>query len=177
MQKINLIRNIVIGTIIIVVMLVVMMISSREEFVPSPQELFHEYYEDYPNLLDPVTEDEQEEVSSASRYYEQRDYDSAVQSEKTSDQIFYVALAYLQLDNETPAVNILENFVVDADHRFHEAMEWYLALAYLKIDELKKSEAALQPILSNADHEFHNEAIRLNRELPKVKIEIVPENQ
>jgi hypothetical protein len=124
--------------------------------IPSttPTQLYLEYYEPYPNLIDPVQKGEIEEDVSLSQVYELSDYHQ-VKNMTPNDSLetFYLALSHLALNEFETAINDLKPIAHNPSHRFHAAAQWYLALAYLRIDP-NQSRALLRIISQATDHDF-----------------------
>lgn len=108
----------------------------------SPDErLFLSYFQDYPNVVQPVQRD-QEAPSQLEAFtaYQNREYEEAflaftnqeAELPEVDYPTFYKGICALHLDDWTAAIEAFEKVRAGADNRFEEAATWYVALAYLR---------------------------------------------
>jgi hypothetical protein len=131
----------------------------------SPQQLYLEYYQPYPNLIDPLQKGEFEKNASLSQLYEMADYSQAEKmAPRDSLEAFYLALSHLSMNQFETAITELKPIADNASHRFQKAAQWYLALAYLQT-EPEKSLAVLSSISQSDNHDFSKSAGDLLKKL------------
>ena len=137
---------------------------------PTTETLFLTFYEPYPNLVDPIEKGTGEGLQSISQLYEMDNFTAAAfQSPTDSLQHFYQALALLELEKSTNAIQIFNAISNDSTHRFHDASEWMLALSLLQDQQVEACQSELQKIILNQQHDFHKKALDLNEALHRMK--------
>ncbi len=132
----------------------------------SPQTLFADYYEKYPNLIDPISKGSTRDVISISQLYESGDYATAVLRQPgDSLQQYYQALSQIELGRLDRAEVLLRQISEDQTHRFHEGARWNLALVYVKENKMKEAYVILLQISTSEHHAYTDQAARLRRDL------------
>lgn len=103
------------------------------------QELFAEYYEQYPNIVSLRGED-QSSLIEGMKFYASGSYEKAiallekesdVSPKREADRQFYLSLSYLTTEQSGLAVKALENLNA-SETKYKQQVKWYLALAYLQ---------------------------------------------
>jgi len=133
-------------------------------FSPSKDsaELFAEYYQPYPNLIDPIQKGDASSTQSITQLYELGKYENVLaQSLTNSVDSFYVALTFLQLDQSKETITILEKFAHLDGFRFRDAAQWYLALSLIRNEQIESSLEVLTEISKNPNHDHLERARKL----------------
>jgi tetratricopeptide (TPR) repeat protein len=124
---------------------------------PSPDKLFSDYFEAYPNIIT-VKSNATNTLSTALLYYELKDYDSAIillekyLNENDADPAagFYAGVASLANGQADEAIVRLKQ-VIEEKNKFSHPAKWYLALAYLKNKDPSTSLQYLQSLIETDD--------------------------
>jgi len=124
----------------------------------TPEKLYAEYFEVYPNVEAPIYRDSAQADSLtvkdlAFRRYADEDYDMAIElfeSIVNPDEgtRFYLGMSYLTKGEAKKAATIWEPLSKEAVD-YKTQVQWYLALAWLKLDEVEKARQMLE-ILANS---------------------------
>lgn len=130
-------------------------------FIPdsstSPQELFAQNFEPYPNIVNPIVRGEESVDQKTKAYvaYQQKDYTTAealfTELLTVQDQphyLFYKANALLQLNKGREAIPLLQKRLKIND-KLTEKTGWYLAMAYLQVGDSENAEKILQTVVSD----------------------------
>ncbi len=126
----------------------------------SPDQIFAEYYETFPNLEVRNVRGSQSQLDQrwqAYRAYDQEDFEEAerllgdwTSSEAGTDaDLFYLALTQMELNKWESALQGLQK-VDEAGGKYAMEAKWYMGLTYLKLDQKEKAKAALQEVLHTA---------------------------
>ncbi|MEL6558482.1 MAG: hypothetical protein AAFQ94_09875 [Bacteroidota bacterium] len=119
------------------------------------QELFTEYYEQYPNIVS-LRGDDQGTLVAGMKYYAAGDYEKAItllekesnaSQKNKADRQFYLSLSYLSTEQSELAVRSLEKLNA-AETKYQQQIKWYLALAYLQQGERDDALSMLKKIQS-----------------------------
>ncbi len=130
------------------------------------KDLFAEYYQPYPNLIDPIQKGDPSPTSSITQLYELGNYENVLKQSPTDlVDSFYVALSYLQLDQRQDALVSLQKIVNRAHFRFRDAAQWYLALNLLLENQIEASKQILTEIGETAGNDYQILAANLLAEL------------
>lgn len=133
----------------------------------SPEEVYQAYYQPYPNIINPVersagqTEDD---LSTAMRAYEQGRYQDAIALfEQQFDELspsyrFYLALSYLETDQNQQALKLLEEVEKIGDETFYLPSLWYQALANLAAGKTEEAQMVLQKLIHAGDNTYSSKA-------------------
>ena len=128
---------------------------------PSSDELYDVYFTPYSNVVAPVVRHQVSLSKKATAFaeYEKGNYEEAIKqfglltaedSLETSTRDFYMANAYLQL-NEFEAAKKLLQQVVDQNKEWKDESTWYLALISLKMNNRDTSISYLKELQQNSD--------------------------
>lgn len=130
--------------------------------VPSNDQLFAAYFEDYPNVVAPISKGNNNEdlQTRAFQTYELKQYSEALalisklpdQDETTA---FYKGLCALHLNQAQEAIKHFQT-IKNTSLSIYQAGRWYQALALLKLDE----KAAAILLLENVRTEGNTERLR-----------------
>lgn len=123
-------------------------------FPQNSEDLYHSYFEPYPNTVDPIVRSDagQSGLSDqAFEWYDKGDYDKASaafgdlykHSQRAQD-LFYQAVALMASGHHAEAIPLLEQQKKDGS--FFEAAQWYLGLAYLKDGQVSKAKTHLEKV-------------------------------
>lgn len=118
----------------------------------STEDLYNQYYEPYPNIIDPVN---RSSAGSSSPYqlYEQGnlnealDYLTVMSASDTT--LFYKGQVHLSLGNYEKSVTAF--YRLDKKSTFYASGQWYLALAYLKLGQEREAEERLKAIVDSGN--------------------------
>lgn len=145
---------------------VLLLVAAWWYFAPgtsTPDQLYAQYYEPYPNVVAPIQKGEPSENQFVRPYqlYERQEYREAIEgflklpNGEISAQ-FYLALSYLALE-QPDCIEPLESL---SRHKggWQQAATWYLALAHLKFENVDYSKELLESIKKNKAHPFYNQA-------------------
>jgi len=143
---------------------------------PTPQELFAEYFEPYPNLAGPVrggSEQDQDKRALAYMAYDRGDFSQAAtlfheilpESENALMDHFYFGNVLLKLGDGEKAI---EEFTIVAKEAKGFAMDakWYLALSYLNVGDVAKAKVVLDEVSLAGGDQFE-QAERIIKKLDK----------
>ena len=126
---------------------------------PSSEELYHQYFTPYENVVEPVVRDQVElsKKAQAFAYYEQGNYEKSIaifQGLTPQDSLtfsvvqFYQANAYMRLNEFETAQKLFEQ-VVDQNKEWKEESLWYLALISLKSNDEDTAISYLKKLQQN----------------------------
>ena len=130
---------------------------------PKEVEYFAQYFEPYPNVIDPMTKGEEMTLSPYLEY-EKKNYSKALEGLILDDSAashFYQGVIYnIQEDHKLAKEAYLE-CIKSNDDAFIEKAQWYLALTYLKLEEEKKAQDMLEAIVSTENHFYIRQARKI----------------
>jgi len=111
--------------------------------------LFDKYYKVYPNVVAPVSRDE-ETTDNIFTTYEKGNYQEVIDAlgtvENPSDtSSFYLGQAHMALGNYMPAIKAFD--MINTASGFYDQALWYRALANLKLQNLERCQADLQQLV------------------------------
>jgi len=114
----------------------------------SPEQLYQEYYQSYPNVVAPtVRGDNDRNIKSDAFYeYDSGNYQKALElfskiyTDETLDYaLFYQAMTLMELKRYDEAIAAFDQFKTSDDNAFSPFVNWYKALSYLKLNEKEKA--------------------------------------
>jgi len=113
----------------------------------SNKELFDAYFQPYPDVITKRSSAGEPSSDSSMSSYSSNDYEKTIESlssnpKLSSDQLFYLAQAYLALKEGEKAVEILEGNSFE-DSKLKSQVNWYLALGYLLTENETKGKELL----------------------------------
>jgi hypothetical protein len=118
------------------------------------EQLFAEYYEPYPNVLQSAVRGDNDisELADALQSYEEKDYKAAIEKleaveVKDFGVFFYLGSSYLAIKDGKKAVSNFEK-CLQPQNRLSAQAEWYQALGYLVANDLGSSVQVLKSITS-----------------------------
>lgn len=131
------------------------------------ERIFLTYFEDFPNIIEPVQRDRESE-STAFSAYQNRNYQEAFEAfsdkEKTTPEAlyatFYKGICALHLEDWKVAIDAFERVRSTSDNRFEEAATWYAGLAYLRSGDQKTATLILEA-LADSPGNFQKEAMAI----------------
>lgn len=133
-----------------------------------PDHLFAEFYEPYPNTIDPLTKGAYDNSLSGTQLYEIGEYDMAISSlqnsPKTSEQNWYLLQAYIANEKYELALPLLEE-IIQSNKVFTNSAQWYMALLRLKQSKTAESKKILLEISDTDQHPYQSEAKKLLKKL------------
>ena len=122
----------------------------------TPEQLYAEYYEPYPNVHAPITRDAgvTSALEQAFEHYELEEYQEALEGfnyelTQTDDQdvLFYKGMTLIQLERDKDAMDILKK--VDKNNTaYYPQLLWYQALLYIKMDQPENAKVQLEKLKS-----------------------------
>lgn len=114
----------------------------------SPEKLYQEYYQSYPNVVAPtVRGDSERNIKSDAFYeYDSRNYEKSLTlfskiyaDEGVDYALFYKAMSLLELKRYSEAIASFDEFKTTDNNAFSPFVKWYKALSYLKLNEKEKA--------------------------------------
>lgn len=114
----------------------------------SPEELYQEYYQSYPNVVAPTVRGDNEGNIKSDAFYE---YDSGnyeksltlfskiYADEGVDYALFYKAMSLLELNRYKEAIASFDLIETTDNNAFTPFVKWYKALSYLKLNEKGKA--------------------------------------
>ncbi|MEP2773101.1 MAG: hypothetical protein ABJH05_13200 [Fulvivirga sp.] len=125
------------------------------------EDLYNQYYEAYPNIVDPVNRSSDGGNSPFQLYElgnldEALDYFSVMATSDTT--LFYKGQVHMSLGNYEKSVTAFSR--LDKSSTFYVSSQWYLALAHLKLGDNKNAERILKP-LSEGDSNYADRARKI----------------
>ena len=138
---------------------------------PTPDQLFAQHYEPYPNIVAPIVKSETstKDYDLAFQLYEQQQYAEALQlfqqlpQDETTE--FYQALSFLGQHDFEKAIDQLVPITQNVDARFYQPVQWYLALTYLHAHQKEAAQALLMQIAMTNPHLFQSKAKQILTQL------------
>lgn len=121
----------------------------------SPEKLYQEYYQSYPNVVAPTVRGDSERNLKSDAFYE---YDSGnyeksltlfskiYADEGVDYALFYKAMSLLELKRYSEAIASFDEFKTTDNNSFSPFVKWYKALTYLKLNEKENSVLLLQEL-------------------------------
>lgn len=121
----------------------------------SPEQLYQEYYQSYPNVLAPTVRGDSERNLKSDAFYE---YDSGnyekslelfskIYKEEAVDYaLFYQAMSLMELKQYADAIALFDQFKTADNNAFSPFVKWYKALSYLKLNEKEKAVQLLKEL-------------------------------
>lgn len=139
----------------------------------TPDQIFAEYYETFPNLEVRNVRGMQGELDlrrQAYWAYDQQDYEEAEElltdwlsaDAGTDADLFYLALTQMELKKWESALQALQK-VDEAGGKYSMDAKWYMGLTYLKLDQKEKAKAALKEVLHTAQDQSTKAARALEK--------------
>ncbi len=110
------------------------------------EDLYAQHFEAYPNVYNPIVRSYESNTvdidSQIMNYYELREYHKSIElynkhyplTEKENELNFYMAIAYMKIDEIGRAKEILN--AIPKSSKYYEKSKWYLSLCYLNEDNL-----------------------------------------
>ncbi|NND34608.1 MAG: hypothetical protein HKN76_18625 [Saprospiraceae bacterium] len=145
----------------LVILVGIVGLLNKFAFNSAAPDLYTQYYEPYPNLLDPIEKGESTSPS-LTQLYELENYEAVISLPMTTAvDSFYVALSFMELGNQEFATELLQIFSRREDFRFKDAAQWYLALNFLREGQTTLCKQFLMEISINENHDFRNPAAEL----------------
>lgn len=142
---------------------------------PSIEDLYLSYYQNYPNVVEPIVRGEgnQGDKNEAFEAYEQEKYQKSkvlfhniFDKTKAEYALFYESQSYFALGETQKGIDILENAsFTDNKYQFKTQQKWYLALAYLKLNKIENAKKYLY-ILAKSENIQQENASNLLKLLP-----------
>jgi len=140
----------------------------------SPEALFAQYYQPYPNVEATIERNDEmaDAYQQAFQWYEDGQYEEAaaafeellkadIQSEALN---FYIGLTALELNQSDKALQYFESVIKHPDHKYYQQSLWYATLASLKNEDTESAKKYLQQ-LSDEKGFYGNKATQLLEEL------------
>lgn len=121
----------------------------------SPEKLFQEYYQSYPNVVAPTVRGESERNLKSDAFYEydSRNYEKSLTlfskiyaDEGVDYALFYKAMSLLELKRYSEAIASFDEFKTTDNNAFSPFVKWYKALSYLKLNEKEKAVELLKEL-------------------------------
>lgn len=146
---------------LVLIVLVVVNYSSKPK-IENSEQLFLEYFEPYPNIINPTTRsselDSTVSLHVALRDYELGDYELVIEKlsqlgadDQYRDEIlFYKAMSLMAMNNSRDAVHNLRTMSLQSP--LENQRKWYLALAYLHLEELEEAVEVLNEIIESQSY-------------------------
>lgn len=141
---------------------------------PSPQDLFVQYYQPYPNVEATIERNDEATgaYTQAFQLYEDGQYAEAAiafdqlleRYPQTEALNFYAGLTALELNRSDKAIAYFEKVISNPDHKFYQQAVWYASLAALKNEDTTNAKQYLQQ-LSGETGFYGNKAMQLLDEL------------
>ncbi|MBF6608814.1 MAG: hypothetical protein ITG00_08765 [Flavobacterium sp.] len=124
---------------------------------PSDEKLYSEYFETYPNVVEPIIRNNNGETTIRTRAfaaYENGAYETSAAifssiADNSDDGTarFYQALSLMNIERTTEAAKILSD--TDWSPRYSDKALWYLGLCQLKLGEIEKCKTILRTIVNS----------------------------
>lgn len=123
---------------------------------PNYESIYSEYYQPYPNIIDPIDRSTNQ-ASNALSIYQKYDLNrfteviATIESKQeiSSDTVkFYLAQSYLAVGNFRDALNTL-NEVSEPSSIFVEPSQWYTALVLVKLERKEEAQKILEKIIGD----------------------------
>lgn len=134
-------------------------------FAPSPGDLFAQYFEPTPNILDPT--ERGQEITTIDTSSEQTELafgsgspTSTAKAEQALIADFYAANDKLSEGQAAEAIPLLTP-LAGQDSDFGQAASWYLALAYLKTLDLEQAKVLFAEMAKDAQHPYQKESTQI----------------
>lgn len=114
----------------------------------SPEKLYQEYYQSYPNVVAPTVRGDSERNLKSDAFYEydSRNYEKSLTlfskiyaDEGVDYALFYKAMSLLELKRYSEAIASFDEFKTTDNNAFSPFVKWYKALSYLKLNEKEKA--------------------------------------
>lgn len=114
----------------------------------SPEKLYQEYYQSYPNVVAPtVRGDNDRNIKSDAFYeYDSGNYQKSLElfskiyaDEEVDYALFYQAMSLMELKRYDEAIALFDTFETSDQNAFSPFVKWYKALSYLKTNEKEKA--------------------------------------
>ncbi len=139
----------------------------------SNQELFTEYFTDYPDLLTAREHTKQAELSAGMKAYREGKYEQAILHltnliqgvDSPNSAKLYLAIALIRNQDAEKASQYLRQLV--SDEQLGQQAEWYLSLLHLFNDDSAEAIAALRTIAQNDAHYQREKAQEILRQLDR----------
>jgi tetratricopeptide (TPR) repeat protein len=141
---------------------------------PSPEALFAQYYQPYPNVEATIERNngEADAYTQAFQWYEDGQYEKAalafdqlLQAGAPSEALYYYAgLTALELHRTKEALQYFDHITENSDHKYYQQALWYAALAALKDEDTARAKNYLQK-LSGLQGFYGEKAVQLLEEL------------
>ena len=121
----------------------------------SPEKLFQEYYQSYPNVVAPTVRGDSERNLKSDAFYEydSRNYEKSLTlfsiiyaDEGVDYALFYKAMSLLELKRYSEAIASFDEFKTTDNNAFSPFVKWYKALSYLKLNEKEKAVELLKEL-------------------------------
>lgn len=114
----------------------------------SPEQLYQEYYQSYPNVVAPIVRDDSERNLKTDAFYEydSRNYEKSLElfskiykEEAVDYALFYQAMSLMELERYEEAITTFDQFETSDNNSFSPFVKWYKALSYLKLNNKEKA--------------------------------------
>lgn len=128
-------------------------------------DIFNDYYEAYPNLIDPVTKGNESGTMSPFQLFESGRYKAARSAlaalEEGEESDFYFALTYFHTDDIETAIIKLSEIANSDTHRFKTEAKWYLGLAHIRANNTDAATTILKDLSKDQDQRFRDRAAQV----------------
>lgn len=145
---------------VLVFLLLIVGVNYLQDTSPSLEQIYENYYDPYPNIVDPITKGDNSNIASIYQLYEMMKYDNVinrleVKNNLSSHEQFYLASSYLATEQFELASKRYD-MITDTDD-FHQAAQWYQALICLKQNQ-ENCKLLFIHITSDINHVYYSKA-------------------
>lgn len=121
----------------------------------TPEKLYQEYYQSYPNVVAPTVRGDSERNLKSDAFYEydSGNYEKSLElfskiyaEEEVDYALFYQAMSLIELKRYEEAIASFDQFKTADNNAFSPFVKWYKALSYLKLNEKEKAVLLLQEL-------------------------------
>ncbi len=144
-----------------IIIIFVLIAKNQLSNTPDYSKIYEDYFELYPNIVDPVTKGNND--VNIYKQYELEHYGLVIEKIKSINNLkpeesFYLASSYLAISDFVKAEEQFKKTINDS--KYGQASEWYLALISLKTQK-KKSKKLFEQIASKENHRYKQKAKEL----------------
>lgn len=157
------------ASLVLLLMAVILLSDSSRD----PQSLYADYYEPYPNVLNPIERSSgapTEPGDQAMYLYEQRNYRQAIElindSGLSNDPAyqFYLGICYLEVQDASSAIKTFDKILVNHQGGFYEPALWYRGLAQMQTGQYEAAGKSFREIVDRQG-DYRGEAQQILEEL------------
>jgi len=142
------------GVLLSLILIAVSIYLIKNYYSRDRQDYYAQYFEPYPNVVDPLTKGDSQ-LSSGYLEYEKQNYDEALsllQKEQGAASLFYQGMIYNIQEEHENAEEAYRKALTLNEPSMNDKIEWYLSLTLDKLGKKEQAQSIWSEIFENRNH-------------------------